>query len=145
MGKSSLQNIYFIDVYDSEVNENINTETLYNETISNFKYINKNINHEFILINSKQEFIDTLKKIEIEIIENSFTLIHLSIHGSSELDGVISSNGELITWLYCEKGYEGHTKNEYGYENENKTVLICDNWELEKDFLLCLGDLMFNI
>ena len=98
MEKSSLQNIYFIDVYDSEVNENINTETLYNETIFNFKYINKNINHEFILINSKQEFIDTLKKIEIEIIENSFTLIHLSIHGSSELDGVISSNGELITW-----------------------------------------------
>ena len=70
MEKSSLQNIYFIDVYDSEVNENINTETLYNETIFNFKYINKNINHEFILINSKQEFIDTLKKIEIEIIEN---------------------------------------------------------------------------
>lgn len=56
-------------------------------------------------------------------------------------------NGKLITWLYCEKGYEGHTKNEYGYENENEsnTVMICDNWELEKDFLLCLGDLMFNI
>ena len=54
-------------------------------------------------------------------------------------------NGELITWLYCEKGYAGHTKNEYGYENEDKTVMICDNWELEKDFLLCLGDLMFNI
>ena len=54
-------------------------------------------------------------------------------------------NGELITWLYCEKGYAGHTKNEYGYENEDKAVLICDNWELERDFLLCLGDLMFNI
>lgn len=56
-------------------------------------------------------------------------------------------NGELVTWLYCEKGYEGYTKNEYGYENENenKTVMIFDNWQLEKDFLLCLGDLAFNI
>lgn len=54
-------------------------------------------------------------------------------------------NDELITWLYCEKGYAGHTKNEYGYENENNTVLICENWELEKDFLLCLGNLAFNI
>ena len=48
MGKSSLQNIYFIDVYDSEVNENINTETLYNETISNFKYIN---NYAYFIYN----------------------------------------------------------------------------------------------
>lgn len=74
------------------------------------------------------------------------------LHETTYLETVVAHratykgiNGELITWLYCEKGYEGHTRNEYGYENENKTVLICDNWELEKDFLLCLGDLMFNI
>lgn len=60
-------------------------------------------------------------------------------------------NGKLITWLYCEKGYEGHTKNEYNFENENEnenednTVMICENWILEKDFLLCLGDLTLNI
>ena len=58
-------------------------------------------------------------------------------------------NGKLITWLYCEKGYEGHIKNEYNFENENEnednTVMICDNWILEKDFLLCLGDLTLNI
>lgn len=73
------------------------------------------------------------------------------LHETTYLETVVAHsstyeiNGELITWLYCEKGYEGHTKNEYGYENEDKTVMICDNWELEKDFLLCLGDLMFNI
>ena len=58
-------------------------------------------------------------------------------------------NGKLITWLYCEKGYEGYTKSEYSFENENEnednTVMICDNWILEKDFLLCLGDLTLNI
>ena len=56
-------------------------------------------------------------------------------------------NGELIIKLYCEEGYDGHTKDEYSYENENenKTVMIFDNWQLEKDFLLCLGDLAFNI
>lgn len=58
-------------------------------------------------------------------------------------------NGKLITWLYCEKGYEGHTKSEYSFENENEnednTVMICENWILEKDFLLCLGDLTLNI
>lgn len=74
------------------------------------------------------------------------------LHETTYLEKVVAHsatyrgiNGELITWLYCEEGYEGYTRNEYDYENEDKTVLICENWELEKDFLLCLGDLMFNI
>ena len=75
------------------------------------------------------------------------------LHETTYLETVVAHsstyeiNGELVTWLYCEKGYEGYTKNEYGYENENenKTVMIFDNWQLEKDFLLCLGDLAFNI
>ena len=73
------------------------------------------------------------------------------LHETTYLETVVAHsstyriNGELVTWLYCEKGYEGHTKNEYGYENENenKTVMICDNWELEKDFLALLGNIIF--
>ena len=48
-------------------------------------------------------------------------------------------NGELIIKLYCEEGYDGHTKDEYD------TVLIWDNWELEKDFFVYLGNVKFDI
>ena len=53
-----------------------------------------------------------------------------------------NSHGELLTWLYCEEGYEGNTKN---YKDENNTILIMDNWDIEKDFFFYLGNLKFDI
>lgn len=109
-----------------------------------------------VTLGYKDEDIENLNDIFVlEIAKDKLTEEDLKnedfLHETTYLETVVAHsstyriNGELVTWLYCEKGYEGHTKNEYGYENENKTILICDNWELEKDFLLCLGDLMFNI
>ena len=48
------------------------------------------------------------------------------------------ADGDLVTWLYCEKGYEGHTKSKY----DNK-VSIRDSWDIEKDFLALLGNIIF--
>lgn len=113
-----------------------------------------------VTIGYKGEDVEDLNDIFVlEIAKDKLTEKDLKnedfLHETTYLETVVAHsstyilNGKLITWLYCEKGYEGHTKNEYGFENENEnesnTVMICDNWQLEKDFLLCLGDLMFNI
>jgi hypothetical protein len=100
----------------------------------------ENVNDIFVLEIAKDKL--TEEDLKNEDFLHETTYLETVVAHSTTYKGI---NGELITWLYCEKGYAGHTKNEYGYENKNKTVLICDNWELEKDFLLCLGDLMFNI
>lgn len=103
-----------------------------------------------VTLGYKDEDIENLNDIFVlEIAKDKLTEEDLKnedfLHETTYLETVVAhratykeADGDLVTWLYCEKGYEGHTKNEYD-------VLIWDNWELEKDFLLCLGDLMFNI
>ena len=104
----------------------------------------ENVNDIFVLEIAKDKL--TEEDLKNEDFLHETTYLETVVAHSSTYKGI---DGELITWLYCEKGYEGHTKNEYGFENENEnesnTVMICENWILEKDFLLCLGDLMFNI
>lgn len=100
----------------------------------------KNCNDIFVLEIAKDKL--TEEDLKNEDFLHETTYLKTVVAHSATYKGI---DGKLITWLYCEKGYAGHTKNEYGYENENNTVLICENWELEKDFLLCLGNLAFNI
>lgn len=152
-----------IEEYQPQYNELNDNKKLYLDSAKDIDKINVDIeelddNYEAtVTLGYKDEDIENLNDIFVlEIAKDKLTEEDLKnedfLHETTYLETVVAHsttykgiNGELITWLYCEKGYEGHTKNEYGYENENKTVLICDNWELEKDFLLCLGDLMFNI
>lgn len=101
----------------------------------------ENCNDIFVLEIAKDKLTEEDLKNEDFLYETTYLKTVVAHSSTYEI------NGELVTWLYCEKGYGGYTKNEYGYENENenKTVMIFDNWQLEKDFLLCLGDLAFNI
>lgn len=139
--------LYLDSAKDIDINKiNVDIEELddsYEATVT-FGYKDEDIencNDIFVLEIAKDKLTEEDLKNEDFLHETTY-LKTVVAHSSTYI-----LNGKLITWLYCEKGYEGHIKNEYGYENENEdnTVMICDNWQLEKDFLLCLGDLAFNI
>ena len=139
--------LYLDSAKDIDINKiNVDIEELddsYEATVT-FGYKDEDIencNDIFVLEIAKDKLTEEDLKNEDFLHETTY-LKTVVAHSSTYI-----LNGKLITWLYCEKGYEGHIKNEYGYENENEdnTVMICDNWQLEKDFLLCLGDLVFNI
>ena len=57
------------------------------------------------------------------------------------------ANGKLTTWLNCEEGYEGYTNDKYdnSYDDDYNIVIIMDNWEIEKDFFVSLGNLKFDV
>lgn len=151
-----------IEEYEQQYNELNDKEKLYLNSAKDIDKINVDIKElddsyeATVTLGYKDEDIENCNDIFVlEIAKDKLTEEDLKnedfLHETTYLEKVVAHSStyriddKLITWLYCEKGYEGHTRNEYGYENENKTVMICDNWELEKDFLLCLGDLMFNI
>ncbi|WP_407534704.1 hypothetical protein [Elizabethkingia miricola] len=98
MSKAFLKNIYFIDVFDSEVDKSISTHTLYMETVSNFNFVDANVNHKIFQLSSKEELFNKIEQIKNEIQKSDYTLLYLSIHGSCDLDGIISTNKELISW-----------------------------------------------
>lgn len=153
-----------IEEYEPQYNELNDNKKLYLNSAKDIDKINVDIEElddvyeATVTFGYKDEDIETCNDIFVlEIAKDKLTEEDLKnkdfLHETTYLKTVVAHsstyeiNGELVTWLYCEKGYEGYTKNEYGYENEdeNKTVMIFDNWQLEKDFLLCLGDLAFNI
>lgn len=154
-----------IEEYQPQYNELNDNKKLYLNSAKDIDKINVDIKElddsyeAIVTFGYKDEDIENLNDIFVlEIAKDKLTEEDLKnedfLHETTYLETVVAHSstykgidGELITWLYCEKGYEGYTKNEYGYENENenKTVMICENWELEKDFLLCLGNLAFNI
>lgn len=145
-----------IEEYEPQYNELNDNKKLYLDSAKDIDKINVDIeelddNYEAtVTLGYKDEDIENCNDIFVlKIAKDKLTEEDLKnedfLHDTNYLETVVAhratyreADGELITWLYCEKGYEGHTKNEYD-------VLIWDNWELEKDFLLCLGDLMFNV
>lgn len=145
-----------IEEYQPQYNELNDNKKLYLDSAKDIDKINVDIeelddNYEAtVTLGYKDENIENCNDIFVlKIAKDKLTEEDLKnedfLHDTNYLETVVAhratyreADGELITWLYCEKGYEGHTKNEYD-------VLIWDNWELEKDFLLCLGDLMFNV
>lgn len=145
-----------LEEYEPQYNELNDKERLYLDSAKDIDKINVDIeelddNYEAtVTLGYKDEDIENCNDIFVlKIAKDKLTEEDLKnedfLHDTNYLETVVAhratyreADGELITWLYCEKGYEGHTKNEYD-------VLIWDNWELEKDFLLCLGDLMFNV
>lgn len=145
-----------IEEYQPQYNELNDNKKLYLDSAKDIDKINVDIeelddNYEAtVTLGYKDEDIENCNDIFVlKIAKDKLTEEDLKnedfLHDTNYLETVVAHratykgiDGELITWLYCEKGYEGHTKNEYD-------VLIWDNWELEKDFLLCLGDLMFNV
>lgn len=145
-----------IEEYQPQYNELNDNKKLYLDSAKDIDKINVDIeelddNYEAtVTLGYKDEDIENCNDIFVlKIAKDKLTEEDLKnedfLHDTNYLETVVAhratyrkADGELITWLYCEKGYEGHTKNEYD-------VLIWDNWELEKDFLLCLGDLMFNV
>lgn len=155
-----------IEEYEPQYNELNDKEKLYLNSTKDIDKIDVDIEElddsyeATVTLGYKDEDIENCNDIFVlKIAKDKLTEEDLKnedfLHETTYLETVVAHSStytlddKLITWLYCEKGYEGHTRNEYGYENENEnesnTVMICDNWQLEKDFLLCLGDLMFNI
>lgn len=54
---------------------------------------------ELVEISNKNNFLQYLKKIESESSDNGiFPILHLEIHGSENLDGLILNSGELVSW-----------------------------------------------
>lgn len=155
-----------IEEYEPQYNELNDNKKLYLNSAKDIDKIDVDIEElddsyeATVTLGYKDEDIENCNDIFVlEIAKDKLTEEDLKnedfLHETTYLKTVVAHsstyilNDKLITWLYCEKGYEGHIKNEYNFENENEnesnTVMICDNWQLEKDFLLCLGDLMFNI
>ena len=52
-------------------------------------------------------------------------------------------NDDLITFLFCENGYEGYTDYNYNYDTYGG-ITIEDNLELEKEFYKYLGNPKYN-
>lgn len=155
-----------IEEYEPQYNELNDNKKLYLNSAKDIDKIDVDIEElddsyeATVTLGYKDEDIENCNDIFVlEIAKDKLTEEDLKnedfLHETTYLKTVVAHSStyriddKLITWLYCEKGYEGHIKNEYNFENENEnesnTVMICDNWQLEKDFLLCLGDLMFNI
>jgi len=77
---------------------------LYNDYIKRQIDFNSNkahLNHQFITVNSKNDFNDFLQYILVNSeYMNHGILIHLEMHGSGNRNGLILNNSELLDWKY---------------------------------------------
>lgn len=93
-----LNNLYFIDCVDDSESSNSNGLTLYGETISNIGCLNHSIDTEYFAIDTKADFLNVIGEIYSKKIENRNVLLHIYLHGSLNLDGLLANDKILITW-----------------------------------------------
>lgn len=96
--KTQINSLYFIECIDLNESKNTNALALYNDTVSKMKIIDKNIDTEYFSIETKNDFLNRLDWINEKDIVNKNVLIHIYLHGSKNLDGLIANDKILITW-----------------------------------------------
>lgn len=98
MANFSFNKLYVIESLDS-TEKKTGTE-LYNDLLrwKEFEH-NDKLSVELIEISNKNNFIKCLKSIELETLSNDiYPILHLEIHGSQNLDGLVLNSGELVGW-----------------------------------------------
>jgi hypothetical protein len=93
-----INNLYFIDCIDSNESQNTNAYALYFDTVSKMKIINKEIDTDYFKIETKLDFLKRFDSINEKNIENQNVLIHIYLHGSKNLDGLVANDKTLISW-----------------------------------------------
>jgi hypothetical protein len=92
-------NLNTIYIIESLTDNEIKTGTiLYNEIIKILAYKTNLFYTRIISVQNKTEFIKSLQKIEYNVGQNYFPLIHFEIHGEEDKKGLVLSNRELVTW-----------------------------------------------
>ncbi|SCY08472.1 hypothetical protein SAMN05192588_1059 [Nonlabens sp. Hel1_33_55] len=83
-----------------EADEKQTGTELYNDLLR-WKVIGtEKLSAEIINANSKKEFFSIIQRIQSDCKkEDIFPIIHLEIHGSKYLDGLVLNSGELIRWM----------------------------------------------
>lgn len=91
--------LYFIDCIDEKEPKSTNALSLYNDTVNKMKIIDNNIDTEYFTIETKKDFLNTLSLINEKEIQNKNVLIHIYLHGSKNLDGLVANDKILISWV----------------------------------------------
>lgn len=72
---------------------------LYEDLLRRQEYIHQNIEAKYITINNKKSFLSELDKIKEECEKNNcFPILHFEIHGDNNLQGLVLSSRELVSW-----------------------------------------------
>ncbi|GEM_PF-1919793 len=95
---TQISNFYFIECLDSNELNSTNARSLYNDSVSRMKINDANIDTGYFEIKTKKQFLETLDFIESKNVESKNTLIHIYLHGSRDLDGLIDNDKTLISW-----------------------------------------------
>lgn len=97
MRKTFLFNKVF--VIESLLNEKNTGKELYDDLLRYKQFQIKNFKAEYLDINDKVEFYDSMNKIFLECENNGvYPMLHFEIHGSEDKSGLVLKNGELIIW-----------------------------------------------
>lgn len=90
--------LYFIDCIDEKEPKSTNALSLYNDTVAKMTIIDKNIDAEYFSIETKKDFLNVLSQINEKEIHDKNVLIHIYLHGSKNLDGLLANDLILISW-----------------------------------------------
>jgi len=95
--------IKHIIVFESLTEEDGHTftgEALYNDTIKRrIDLLEKDFTHNFHKVGTKNDFIEFVKFYQVNSpYMNGGIVFHFEMHGDEALNGLVLSNGELITW-----------------------------------------------
>lgn len=95
-----VKHIIVIESLDATDGSHFTGETLYNDTIKRqIDIYDKDFTHQFYKVNTKETFSEIIKYIQYNATYmQEGVVIHLEMHGDSELNGLVFSNGELIKW-----------------------------------------------
>jgi hypothetical protein len=95
-----VKHIIVIESLDTTDGVHFTGEALYNDTIKRrIDLFEKDFTHQFHKVNSKETFSEIIKYIQHNATYmQEGVVIHFEMHGDSELNGLVLSNGELIQW-----------------------------------------------
>lgn len=98
--KYDIKNIIVIDSLGKEDGVNFTGETLYNDFIKRrIELTDKKINHYFHKVETSNQFLEILQYYSTNSpCLQGGVIIHLEMHGSKNLDGLICADGSLIEW-----------------------------------------------
>lgn len=99
MTKSTqLDKFFFIECIDPEDTNDTRAIALYEDAVLKMKIIDENIECQYFEIETKQDLLDTFDIIGEKEIKDTNVLIHISMHGSADRDGLLANDSKLITW-----------------------------------------------